>query len=231
MTMSGTARQDWTPWHSPSISADVVRPQNYFDPLPWHACVDTGRTLLNRVSGGDWPGTIGVRRTTLIAAGGYDGNVLFENLELVRTIVASGGIEHCPLGSTCGGCRHRPGISGRSESGRPTTSSRGRRGCWRGSPSCPDWQRLWLPASMAAIAAAAIGIVGIAEIGRRREQGTRVFPFAAACAAPLWVLERAICAWLAVASHLVRGGVRYHGRIVARAATPMHVLQQRFKGA
>jgi hypothetical protein len=24
-------------------SGDVVRPQNYFDPLPWHACWDTGR--------------------------------------------------------------------------------------------------------------------------------------------------------------------------------------------
>ncbi|MDQ6659462.1 MAG: glycosyltransferase, partial [Chloroflexota bacterium] len=41
--------------------AHVVRPQNYFDPLPWHARWDTGRTLLNRMSGGDWPGTLGVR--------------------------------------------------------------------------------------------------------------------------------------------------------------------------
>src|SRR5687768_10743499 len=31
--------------------ADIVRPQNYFDPLPWHACIDTGRTLINRVTG------------------------------------------------------------------------------------------------------------------------------------------------------------------------------------
>ncbi len=38
-------------------AAEVVRPQNYFDPLPWHACWDTGRILLNRVTGGDWPGT------------------------------------------------------------------------------------------------------------------------------------------------------------------------------
>ena len=63
--------------------ADVVRPQNYFDPLPWHACWDTGRILLNRVTGGDWPGTIAVRRSMLIATGGYDGRALFENLELV----------------------------------------------------------------------------------------------------------------------------------------------------
>ena len=44
-------------------TADVVRPQNYFQPLPWHARWDTGRMLLNRVTGGDWPGTLGVRRS------------------------------------------------------------------------------------------------------------------------------------------------------------------------
>ena len=40
--------------------------------------------LLNRVTGGDWPGTMGVRRSILAKTEGYDGNVLFENLELVR---------------------------------------------------------------------------------------------------------------------------------------------------
>ena len=74
-------------------SGDVVRPQNYFDPLPWHACWDTGRMLLNRVTGGDWPGTLAVRRSVLAGTGGYDGRALFENLELVRTVVAAGGRE------------------------------------------------------------------------------------------------------------------------------------------
>jgi hypothetical protein len=37
--------------------ADCVRPQNYFDPLPWHARWDTGRILLNRSLGADFPGT------------------------------------------------------------------------------------------------------------------------------------------------------------------------------
>src|SRR5918912_708810 len=79
-------------------SADVVRPQNYFDPFPWHACLDTARSLLNRISGGDWPGTLGVRRSRLLATHGYDGKVLFENLELVRTVKAAGGVEAVPPG-------------------------------------------------------------------------------------------------------------------------------------
>src|SRR5256885_8260739 len=76
--------------------ADVVRPQNYFDPVPWHAGLDTARTLLNRISGGDWPGTLGVRRSRLVATNGYDGDVMFENLELVRTVTAAGGVEAGP---------------------------------------------------------------------------------------------------------------------------------------
>ena len=76
--------------------AALVRPQNYFAPLPWHACLDTARTLINRVTGGDWPGTFGVRRAALERTGGYDGNVLFENLEMVRTIKAAGGVELSP---------------------------------------------------------------------------------------------------------------------------------------
>src|SRR6476620_7956199 len=37
-------------------TADVVRPQNYFHPTPWHALWDSGRILLNRATDGDWPG-------------------------------------------------------------------------------------------------------------------------------------------------------------------------------
>src|SRR5215203_584104 len=76
---------------------DIVRPQNYFCPLPWHACWDSARSLLNRVAGGDWPGTLAVRKSLLTSTRGYDGSVLFENLELVRTVKAVGGQEAIPL--------------------------------------------------------------------------------------------------------------------------------------
>ena len=38
--------------------ADVVRPQNYFQPAPWHAALDGARSLINRALDGDWPGTL-----------------------------------------------------------------------------------------------------------------------------------------------------------------------------
>ncbi|MDQ2631384.1 MAG: glycosyltransferase family 2 protein, partial [Actinomycetota bacterium] len=70
---------------------DLVRPQNYFDRLPWHARWDTARTLLNRSLGRDYPGTLAVRRSRVLAMGLYDGDVLFENLELIRTVRGHGG--------------------------------------------------------------------------------------------------------------------------------------------
>jgi hypothetical protein len=211
------------------IRADVVRPQNYFRPLPWHAYLDTARMLLNRVSGGDWPGTVGIRRSLLARTGGYDGDVLFENLELVRTITAAGGAEAVPLGLYV---RRVP----------PTTSH-----YWsqRVRQAYDEFARpvrlaVWLSVAPAAlllglagasawfVPAAAAAIVA-AEVGRRRAAGHRVFPIMASLAAPLWITERAACAWLAVGSRLVWGGIRYRGRTLAKAATPLHVLQSRFR--
>src|SRR3954453_18482869 len=78
--------------------AELVRPQNYFEPAPWHARWDTARTLLNRAIGGvDFPGTLAVRRDLITRVGGYDADVLFENLELIRTVEAAGGRTLSPL--------------------------------------------------------------------------------------------------------------------------------------
>ncbi|WP_069388227.1 glycosyltransferase, partial [Cellulosimicrobium cellulans] len=72
--------------------ADLVVPQNVFDPMPWHARWDTARSLLNRaLLGHDYAGTVALRRAALGDAG-YDSRVLFENLELERTVVARGGV-------------------------------------------------------------------------------------------------------------------------------------------
>ena len=226
--MSDTTRMRFDRWRNCWQQVQVVRPQNYFQPMPWHACLDTARTLLNRVSGGDWPGTIGVQRATLIATRGYDGDVLFENLELVRTISRERAARK-PARSicTCDGCHLRRAISGRSACGRRTDEFARP---WR----LVFWLAL-LPLSIAAItfrgwsaivAGVVLAIVA-AETGRRRAGGTRVFPFVASLAAPAWICERAICAWLAVAAHALWGGIPYRGRIVARAATPLRQLQRR----
>jgi hypothetical protein len=209
--------------------AHVVRPQNYFDPLPlpWHALWDTGRMLLNRTTGGDWPGTLGVRRSILEKTGGYDGSVMFENLELVRTVRAAGGVEAVPLDLF---------VARRPSTARHFWSQRVRQAY---DELARPWRLLsqlavlplavWIGAATGGIAvvASAAGIAVWAEIGRQRAGGTKVFPAVASLFAPAWMAERAVCSWLAIASRIVHGGVPYRDTVLRHAATPVRVLRAR----
>ena len=206
---------------------DLVRPQNYFDPLPWHAAWDTARTLLNRAFGADYPGTLGVRRDMFERTGGYDGDVLFENLELMRTIAAAGGLVTVPLDLYV---RRLPP---------ETTHFVGQRVRQAYDEfALPARLALWLllvPALGIAIAtrsaratSAGVGLsILIAELGRRRAGGARYFPAHTSLFTPAWLLERGVCSWIAVVQRLSRGGVVYADGVVERAATPAKELRRR----
>jgi hypothetical protein len=208
---------------------DLVRPQNYFVNYPWHARWDTGRTLVNRALTADFPGTFGVNSSVVLRAGGYSADVLFENLELIRTVSAAGGrVLSAPwlyIGRLA-----------------PTSKHFFRQ---RVRQAYDDWAqpaRLALEASLLPLALlaatrrpalllAGVGAtVSIAEIGRRRAGGKRVFPRSAALWAPVWLAERSVAVWLAIGLR-ARGGVRYsRGRLV-RAATPKRQLRKRYSEA
>jgi len=204
-------------------TADLVRPQNYFDPLPWHAQWDTARTLINRAFGADFPGTLGLRRAAL--PNGYDGNVLFENLELMRTLRASGGTE---LNASNLFVRRRP----------PTTQhflhQRVRQAYDSfAQPGRLAAELLLLPALISAarkpttvLPLAAITAIAIAERGRRRAGGRHLLHARAVLWAPLWVAERAACSWIALACRLL-GGVRYGERRIAVSAHSIRQLRNR----
>ena len=208
------------------VTCDVVRPQNYFDPLPWHARLDSARSLINRIMGGDWPGTLAVRGSVLRRSNGYDGNVLFENLELVRTVEAAGGRACCQQDLFV---RRLPPPTGHfwrqrvrqayDEFARPNR-------LLAALILAPLFLlltlfRQWLPLAVVFILAP----MAIAELGRRRDHGTRIFPWTTVLWAPAWVIERAICVWAAVALRVFLGGVPYSGRIIKSAATPVRVLE------
>ena len=71
---------------------EMVRPQNYLCPLPWWARMESARMLINRgaLRTGDYPGTCAFRRSTFLRVGHYDGDVLFDNEEIVRHFVLQG---------------------------------------------------------------------------------------------------------------------------------------------
>jgi hypothetical protein len=205
--------------------ADLVRPQNYFDPLPWHARWDTARILLNRALSSDFPGTYAVRRSTLMRAGGYDADVLFENLEMERTVRAVGGT-----------VRDRPEVF---VARRPPTAAHFRSQRVRQAyDSFAQPHRLALEAAILPIAVCAgsrrpgalvlllVALSLLAERGRRRSSGRSVFPPSSALWTPLWLAERGVTSWAAIALR-VAGGVRYGEARLARAATPLRVLRRR----
>jgi hypothetical protein len=198
--------------------ADLVGPQNYFEPLPWHARWDTARTLLNRSTGSDWPGTLVVRTDAIRRAGGYDGDVLFENLEMMRSVERAGGR-----------CVFRPDLYVRR-----LPPSAGHFLGQRVRQAYDEFARPHrLVLALAVVPAVAtlvasrrwvgLGVlaatsVGAAEVGRRRWNGTHRFPFSGALLAPAWLLERGACSWLALGRRLT-GGMPYSGGKIVLAAT------------
>ncbi|HKH65085.1 MAG TPA: glycosyltransferase family 2 protein [Solirubrobacterales bacterium] len=213
---------------------DLVRPQNYFSELPWHARWDTARTLLNRSLGRDYPGTLAVRRSRMLAMGLYDGDVLFENLELIRTVRAHGGSSVAPLDLYV--ARVPPSASHfwgqRIRQAYDDFALPARMALWLALlPALALARRFGRPGGdKTALPAGAAGVaIALAEVGRRRAGGARVFPATSSLLAPLWVLERAVCAWLAVLQRLRFGGVRYGDSVIPLAAHSERQLRRRLQ--
>jgi hypothetical protein len=218
--------------------AELVVPQNYFQPLPWHARWDTARTLLNRIHTGDrwfpvgdFPGTVGVRRTFFLDIDAYDGDLIFENLELMRTIRAAGGNVETALDLYV---RRLP------PSTRQFLSQRVRQAYDDFAIPLRMGGFLSIGPGLAGLAfggrarvavALAVGAMALAEKGRRRGNGASVYPASGSLMAPAWIAERAVCSWLALGQRVVRGGTTYRGGVISRAATSPAELERRYREA
>lgn len=207
-------------------TADLVRPQNYFDPMPWYAAWDTARTLLNRALAADSPGTLGVRRSFFVAMGGYSDEVMYENLELIRTVTAHGGrVAERPDIYV----RRLPGTLRRFLEQRPRQAyddfaQPGKLIGFLSVVPAIGWTRL--ARSSRGVALAALATVGVAEAGRRRHGGRRFFPARTSWFAPLWFAERAVCVWLAFL-YRICGGVPYAGTRFRVPANSLSELRRR----
>lgn len=203
---------------------DLVRPQNFFEPLPWHARWDTARILLNRALGNDFPGTLGVRRSMIVGLGGYDGDSLFENLELLRTVEAADGrVANCPWLYVR---RVPPSVA-------QFARQRVRQAYDSFAQPCRLAMELSIIPAIALVSAVgrsklvvcAMTAVLTAEAGRRRAGGSVVFPVTCSLLAPCWMAERGVCSWVAVWLRFTRGGFPYGGLTLRKAASSMRTLR------
>jgi hypothetical protein len=207
--------------HAVMANTDLVclRPQNRYRTLTAPARWDTARILIGRAFGGDWPGTMVVRRSALIDDG-YRGDVLFENLELERTLAVRGATA-VDLALVVD--RDPPRLDRFLEQRvRQAYDELAR-------PAHLLAQLAILPTLILgrrrAALALSIGAMALAEVGRRRSDGRSAYTATSALWAPAWVLERSITSWLALACR-VRGGVRYRDGRFRAAATPGRRLRR-----
>lgn len=207
--------------------AELVVPQNYFvGPRRWHTTWDMARTLVNRAVGHDYPGTVGLRRSAFLEIGGYRDDVLFENLELIRTIRAAGGR-----------VRWAPDVFVPRLA--PSAAAFARQRVRQAYDDFAQVPRLIVEAAIlpvsigltrrrpALMASLGLATIGIAEVGRRRQGGVTRFPVAASFAAPLWLLERGLCIWISIGVRLLHGGIHYRGARIRTAASSSRHLRRR----
>nr|BFF10483.1 hypothetical protein GCM10025699_17860 [Microbacterium flavescens] len=195
--------------------ADFVRLQNVYTAHPWYVRWDTARMLVGRAFGGDFGGTVALRRSALERAGGYSTDVLFENLELERTVRFAGGrvivardvlVPRVPP-------TFRHFLRQRVRQAYDDFAQPGRLAV----------ELTLLPVVVVAVLARAwrivwvlaLGAVAIAESGRRMGRTRTAVSAAMPLWAPAWAAERAVAVWIALVQR-ARGGVGYAGA----ASTP-----------
>ena len=210
-----------------STAAHVVRPQNYFDPLPWHALWDTGRMLLNRALGGDWPGTLACAAPRYAPPAATMATCCSRTSSSCAPIVAAGGRERIARDVFV---RRVPPPSAHFWSQRVRQAYDEFARPWRLAAQLALLPALGLlpraGARVPAVVATGV-IVAVAERGRRRDGGRRVFPAAASALRAGVGAERAVAAGSPLASRVLRGGVPYAG---STARARRHAAAARARG-
>jgi len=201
---------------------EVVRPQNYLAPLPWWARMEAARMLINRATlrTADYPGTCAFRRSTMLRVGPYDGDVLFDNEEIIRHFAAArASITY----ATDLFVQKRPSTFRKWIEQRPRQAYE--------DFGLPIKTALFLGLPLIAVWVAAVfGLGGLlfyllclsslaislAIGGRFVGAASKYFPRSVCFFAPLWVLERSASTYWALYWHFARGGYPFGDKILSK---------------
>jgi hypothetical protein len=201
---------------------EVVRPQNFLAPLPWWARMEAARMLINRATLriADYPGTCAFRRATMLRVGHYDGDVLFDNEEIIRHFARAGAsisyatnlfVQKRPP-------RFRKWIEQRPRQAYEDFGMRAKTALFFTLPILAVATGLvwgWNGCLLYLLAVCLISIA-LASGGRLRGTASQYFPWSVCFFAPLWIIERSFSTYWALYWHLAHGGYPFGDKILSK---------------
>jgi Glycosyl transferase family 21 len=200
----------------------VVRPQNYFLSLPWWAKMEAARMLINRATlyTADYPGTCAFHRETMHRVGPYDGDVLFDNEEIIRHFAACGADVRYANDLFIGkqAPTFRKWLEQRTRQAYEDFGLRFKTGLFFAlAPLLCLIGFSWGARAVAfALGGIAVASIALAILGRARGIAAKYFPLRVCFFAPLWVLERTASTYCALYFYLTRGGYPFGNRLLTR---------------
>jgi hypothetical protein len=201
---------------------EMVRPQNFIDPLPLWARLEAGRILINRgaLRAGDYPGTCGFRRSTMRLVGPYDGDVLFDNEEIVRHFAINGANINYALDFFI---LKRPPTLTKWLEQRPRQAyedfvMRVKTVAFMCVLPATLALTVLLGARAAIFLLSAISFIAVLLSGRGllRSRAYRFFPLSSPLYSPLWVFERSFSVYWALYWKLRFGGYPFGQRLLSK---------------
>jgi len=201
---------------------EVVRPQNFLSPLPWWGRMEAARMLINRATlrTGDYPGTCAFRRSAMLRVGPYDGDVLFDNEEIIRHFAKAGATVNYAANLFV---RKRPPTFRKWIEQRPRQAYedfglRGKTALFLSLPIFATWIGVALgwKGFLAYLLMVSIAGVALAVAGRSRGPASRHFPLSVCFFAPLWIFERSASTYWALYWHFSRGGYPFGDKILSK---------------
>jgi hypothetical protein len=201
---------------------EVVRPQNFLSPLPWWARMEAARMLINRATlrTADYPGTCAFRRATMFRVGQYDGDVLFDNEEIIRHFAHAGAtvtyatnlfVRKRPPG-------FRKWIEQRPRQAYEDFGLRAKTALFFSLPilAALIGYAFGFKAFLFYLLGLSVIAFALAAVGRYRGTASQYFPWSVCFFAPLWILERTASTYWALYWHFSYGGYPFGDKILSK---------------
>jgi hypothetical protein len=201
---------------------EVVRPQNFLSPLPWWGRMEAARMLINRATlrTADYPGTCAFRREAMLRVGPYDGDVLFDNEEIIRHFAREGATVNYATNLFV---RKRPPtfrkwIEQRPRQAYEDFALRAKTALFFSIPvlGVAAASIYGLSGLVAWLGVIAVGSFSLAFTGWLRGTARDHFPCSVCFSATLWILERSVSTYWALFWHLVYGGYPFGDKILSK---------------